>query len=68
MRRFRDLLKDIRHEAAIDILKNTGIRIELIAWKLGYKETANVRKAFKARTGVSPREWGNKAINLGSII
>ena len=58
---FRDLLKDIRHETAIDILKNTDMRIELIAWKLGYKETSNFRKAFKARTGVSPREWRDNA-------
>ena len=58
---FRDLLKDIRHETAIDLLKNTDMRIELIAWKLGYKETANFRKAFKARAGVSPREWRENA-------
>lgn len=58
---FRDLLKNIRHDAAIDLLKNTDMRIELIAWKLGYKETANFRKAFKVRTGVSPREWRDNA-------
>lgn len=54
---FRDLLKDIRHETAIDLLQNTDMRIERIAWKLGYKETANFRKAFKLRIGISPREW-----------
>lgn len=54
---YRDLLKQIRHSMALHYLEKTDIRIEHIAWQLGYKETANFRKAFKAREGVSPREW-----------
>jgi len=54
---FRDLLKDIRHESAQYYLSKTDMRIENIAFRLGYKETANFRKAFKEKTGKSPRQW-----------
>lgn len=54
---FRDLLKKIRHETACYYLGNTHMRIEQIAQKLGYAETANFRKAFKEDTGLSPRQW-----------
>ncbi|HET8704873.1 MAG TPA: AraC family transcriptional regulator ligand-binding domain-containing protein [Pseudomonadales bacterium] len=54
---FRDLLKDIRHESAEYYLSKTDMRIENIAFRLGYKETANFRKAFKEKTGQSPRQW-----------
>ena len=54
---YRDLIKEIRHKAAIYYLSKTDMRIEHIAWQLGYKETANFRKAFKETTGSSPRYW-----------
>lgn len=54
---YRDLIREIRHQAAIYYLSKTDMRIEHIAWQLGYKETANFRKAFKASTGSSPRDW-----------
>lgn len=56
---FRDLLKEIRLQTAKYYLEKTDIRIEKIAWQLGYKETSNFRKAFKDLTGLSPREWRN---------
>lgn len=54
---YRDLLKQIRHSMALHYLEKTDLRIEHIAWQLGYRETANFRKAFKLQEGVSPREW-----------
>ncbi|MCG8670655.1 MAG: AraC family transcriptional regulator [Pseudomonadales bacterium] len=54
---YRELLKQIRQNMAEHYLKNTEMRIEHIAWQLGYKETANFRKAFKEHSGVSPRLW-----------
>lgn len=54
---FRDLIKNIRHERAEYFLQRTDFRIEKIAWELGYKETANFRRAFKEQTGLSPRDW-----------
>ena len=54
---FRDLLKEIRHETALYYLSKTDMRIESIAFRLGYKETANFRKAFRELAGKSPRQW-----------
>lgn len=54
---FRDLVRKIRHEKAIYLLQNTQLRIDVIANKLGYRETSNFRRAFKKTTGKSPRDW-----------
>ncbi len=59
---YRDLIKNIRHKKAVDLLQNTQLRIEKIAFELGYKETANFRRAFKDETGKSPREWRKQDI------
>ena len=57
---YRDLIKEVRHKKAIHFLQHTQLRIEKIAWELGYKETANFRRAFKEATGASPRDWRKK--------
>ena len=59
---YRDLIKNIRHEKALHFLLHTQLRIEKIAFELGYKETANFRRAFKDETGKSPREWRKQNI------
>lgn len=56
---YRELVKKIRHEKAIYFLDKTDARIERIACDLGYKESANFRRAFKEQTGFSPRAWRN---------
>lgn len=59
---FRDVLKAIRHETALYYLGKTDMRIESIAFRLGYKETANFRKAFREVEGMSPRQWRDSRI------
>ncbi|MDR3419254.1 MAG: AraC family transcriptional regulator ligand-binding domain-containing protein [Nevskia sp.] len=54
---YRNLLKQIRHAAALHYLGQTDMRIERIALRLGYRETASFRKAFKEISGKSPRQW-----------
>lgn len=54
---FRGLIKGIRHQRACYLLRETDYRIEKITQELGYKETANFRRAFKEHEGVSPRTW-----------
>ncbi len=54
---YRELLKQMRHEAAIYHLENSELSIEDIAKKVGYKDTPNFRKAFKESTGKPPSEW-----------
>lgn len=57
---FRELVKAVRHDKAMHLLAKTDTRIDKIAQELGYKETANFRRAFKQQVGVSPREWRNE--------
>ncbi len=59
---YRDLVKEVRLQSAKYYLDKTDIRIEQIAWQLGYKETANFRKSFKEMTGLSPRQWRDKQV------
>lgn len=58
---FRDLLKQIRHETAMYYLDQTDLHIQSIAFRLGYRETANFRKAFRQQSGLSPRQWRDRA-------
>lgn len=60
---YRELLKKVRHEAAIYHLENTELSIESIAQKVGYKDTPNFRKAFKESTGTPPSVWRLKSKN-----
>ena len=54
---FRDLLKDVRHDLAVHYLRDTDARIEQIAERLGYRDTACFRQAFKQVAQLSPRQW-----------
>ena len=54
---YRNLIKEVRHEKALHLLRHTQLRIEKISLELGYKETSNFRRAFKDAMGRSPREW-----------
>lgn len=58
---FRDLLKSVRHDLALHYLRDTDARIEQVAHRLGYRDTACFRQAFKAVEGVSPRQWRKDA-------
>ncbi len=55
--RFRELFKTVRHELALHYLRDTDAHIQAIADRLGYRDTACFRHAFKEQEGVSPREW-----------
>ena len=54
---FRDLLKGVRHDLAVHYLRDTDARIEQIAERLGYRDTACFRQAFKQVEQLSPRQW-----------
>ncbi|MCG8672077.1 MAG: AraC family transcriptional regulator [Pseudomonadales bacterium] len=54
---YRELLRQVRKDAAIYFLNQKNIQISQIAFKLGYQETSNFRAAFKTWTGKSPRQW-----------
>lgn len=60
---FRELLKTVRHDLAVHYLRDTDARIEQIAHRLGYRDTAGFRQAFKEREALSPRQWRQKQVS-----
>lgn len=55
---FRDLANEIRHERACQWLREGRLRVADVANLLGYTHPANFIRAFKARAGVSPTQYG----------
>ncbi|AVA21812.1 MULTISPECIES: AraC family transcriptional regulator [unclassified Rhizobium] len=54
---FRSLLDEARHELGIQLLADPTIRVEEVAWFLGYRDTNSFYRAFKAWTGMTPMRW-----------
>ena len=59
---YKDLLKDMRKEKALDLLKTTNYPIEKIAIALGYSDVPNFYHAFKRWTGRTPSEYRKKKL------
>lgn len=57
---FQELLREVRTQIAIAYLRNTGISIEDIAFRLSFSDAANFRHAFKRWTGHSPGHYRGK--------
>lgn len=55
---FRELANEIRHERACQWLREGQLRVADVAELLGYTNPANFIRAFKARAGVSPAQYG----------
>jgi AraC-like DNA-binding protein len=51
---FRDIVKELRCEAAKKLLNETHLTIEDIAYSIGFNDTSNFRAAFKKWTGQTP--------------
>ena len=54
---FRQLLDEVRHSLALAQLRSGRSSIEAIAYRLGYTDSANFRRAFKRWQGVAPGQW-----------
>ena len=50
-------LNELRHELACDWLSNTGLKISLIAGRLGYQHPGDFTRAFRTRAGCTPRAY-----------
>lgn len=50
-------LNELRHELACDWLSNTGLKISLIAVRLGYQHPGDFTRAFRTRAGCTPRAY-----------
>lgn len=50
---------DLRLGAAVDLLENTDLTIEQIAYKVGFDSRDSMGRCFRRRFQCSPREWRN---------
>lgn len=57
---FHLLLKELRHEVACQMLRDTDNLIDHIATSLGYAGASSFTRAFKAWTGQTPADWRNR--------
>lgn len=52
-----EYLREARMEQARKLLRETGLAVQVIAADLGYENPANFATAFRARFGMSPRDY-----------
>jgi AraC-like DNA-binding protein len=57
---FREVLDDVRYEAAFQLLDSTELPVEEIAEALGYASVSPFTRAFRRRTGMPPGHWRRK--------
>ncbi|WP_394154214.1 AraC family transcriptional regulator [Vibrio maritimus] len=56
---FNELVRDIRLEKFCELIKIQNISINELAIEVGFSNTSDFYKKFKAKYGVSPREYRN---------
>jgi AraC-like DNA-binding protein len=54
---FRELLESVRHLLAVEHLKSDRFSVEELAYRLGYTDLANFRRAFKRWEGIAPAAY-----------
>jgi len=54
---FRELSNEIRMQRAAEMLAGSDAPVATVAARLGYAHTSNFTSAFRARNGVSPRQY-----------
>ncbi|MDZ4297062.1 MAG: AraC family transcriptional regulator ligand-binding domain-containing protein [Moraxellaceae bacterium] len=54
---FQILLEEARRTRACDMLKSSNASVKEIAYLLGYRESSNFSRVFKAWTGLAPLAW-----------
>lgn len=58
---FREILDDVRHEAARQLLRDTALPVIEVAATLGYAEASSFNHAFRRWSGLSPTAWRRRA-------
>jgi AraC-like DNA-binding protein len=53
---FREELDSVRHMLALSYLRSPRLGVREVAYRLGYTDTSNFRRAFKRWQGQTPRE------------
>lgn len=57
---YRDLASEVQHERACKWLREGHLRVNDVANLLGYTNSANFIRAFKARSGMSPGQYARQ--------
>lgn len=57
---YRDLLNELQHERACQWLREGQLQVRDVASLLGYTNSANFIRAFKARAGMSPGQYARQ--------
>ena len=55
----REMLHAVRINTSMDLLKDRRFDVEAIATYLGYSDSRAFRRAFKRKTGLTPKEFRN---------
>jgi len=58
---FTDIVKDLRRERAIHLVKNSGVPLKRVAAELGFNSDASFNMAFKSWTGTTPMRFRKAA-------
>ncbi|MES2017515.1 MAG: AraC family transcriptional regulator ligand-binding domain-containing protein [Pseudomonadota bacterium] len=56
---FRELGVSIRNDRACQMLRDGGLAVSQIAYRLGYTDVANFSRSFKQRNGMSPSAYAS---------
>jgi AraC-like DNA-binding protein len=63
---FREVLEDVRFEAARQLLSATQLSLDDVAAALGYAGVSPFTRAFRRRSGIAPGEW-RRAAKAGHV-
>ena len=59
---FREVLEDVRFEAACQLLGATQLALDDVAAALGYAGVSPFTRAFRRRSGIAPGHWRQQAL------
>ncbi len=62
---YSHLIEQVRFERAVQLLSDPMNKVTDIAAEVGYKDAGNFTRAFKRWTGVSPKIYSTRYLNLG---